>query len=145
MAAGKNRPHWRARLGSGRQPGCNAIPPKGGLRFGSVPERFQCRAIARSTGERYRQPALHGARHCGKHGGHRLAYRMERKALGEKVMIPLPPIRYARAALAALGAAVDKSVSVSIIERGRYLEETKNRTSGEMEPGGPQKIAKHLL
>jgi hypothetical protein len=133
MPASKNRPHWRAPLKIYR-PRVAPKPPTGGFRFGQIPEAARCRATARMTGERCRNPALHGAKHCGKHGGHSLAYRSERKALEGKPMMALPPVRAARRALAELGSTVDKQLSPSIIERGRQVEKTANTISADLPP-----------
>ena len=96
------------------------------MRFGSVPERFRCKATARGTGQRCRQATLQGGVCCRHHGGHALAYKTQRKLLGKCPLLVLPPIRLGRAMLAKLGAGVDKSVSPSILERGKRLLLTIN-------------------
>ena len=96
--------------------------------FGSIPDKFRCVATAKMTGERCRLPALQGTTACAKHGGYLHARRIAQKALGKKPAISLAAARYGRRALAALGAKADKSISDSIIERGRIVERERNRT-----------------
>lgn len=149
MAVSKCRPSWRVAL---HEPtNRNPTPPSGGMRLGAVPDRFRCCATARSTGERCKQPALHGGVCCGKHGGHLHAYKTEQVALGDKPMLSTAAVRYGRVGLAAIGATVDKSVSRSIIQRGLWLERALNGLGDDETPGDLLKLVKpgplrnHLL
>src|SRR5262245_64085063 len=66
---GKNRPSWRAPKIDRK----GFIPPvfvKPVYTQANVPEQFRCQAIARTTGERCKRFALHGAKACAFHGGH---------------------------------------------------------------------------
>jgi hypothetical protein len=68
-----NRPHWRLPMTKGK--GQKAFPGYQS-RFGDGhPNRTQCNAVARTTGQRCRKDALQGAFCCQSHGGHRQAYR----------------------------------------------------------------------
>ena len=135
---GKGRPSWRAALHAPTNR--NPEPPTATWHFGAVPDCYRCKAMARSTGMRCRLPRMRGAPTCAKHGGHVHAYRAERLALGNLPLLTLPPIRGPRRALATLGTTVPKSVSQSIIERGRWLERALNGASNEVEPGTLQKV-----
>lgn len=72
MTSKKNRPSWRVPLVVHRQQAEFRCTPS---RFGDGhPNRRQCQAVARSTGQRCRKDAMQGATTCASHGGHRAAY-----------------------------------------------------------------------
>ena len=70
----KNRPMWRVPMNARGY--ATAKFPGYQSRFGDGhPNRVQCVAMARSTGQRCRKDALRGAPTCNSHGGHWHAYR----------------------------------------------------------------------
>jgi hypothetical protein len=129
-AKSKNRPMWRipqltvstASAADRRFPGYQS-------RFGDGhPNRRQCVAIARSTGQRCRCDALQGASHCQKHGGHRQAAR------ASGVDVTQATLRRARKVLAAIGSGdappgfpPDVALPLSPVERGKAYEAWRNR------------------
>ena len=146
----KNRPNWRFRLGSGREKGCSAVFPGYRSKFGDGhPSRKQCIAKARSTGQRCRHDAVHGASCCHVHGGHRWGLLAEQKRLGfGRVISPAACRSVPRKALAAIGSGetprdLPRSIPlpVSPVERGRLYEAWLNR---RLAPGVWLAITKKL-
>lgn len=121
MAAGKNRPSWRAPLI--RYPKTNPRPPTGGVRFGQLPDQFRCTSVARSTGQRCGCPALSGAKQCRYHGGYRHAVPRERKAVGEGFQ-STAALRQGRKVFAFVGAQ-NPGHNPSIIGRGKVASMLK--------------------
>lgn len=129
-AKSKNRPMWRipqrtastASTVDRRFPGYQS-------RFGDGhPNRRQCVAVARSTGERCKRDPLRGASCCRVHGG----YRQAARASG--VDVTTATLRAVRGALAAIGSGDappdfprDVALPVSPVERGKAYEAWRNR------------------
>ena len=125
-AKSKNRPSWRIPQGHG--PATASF--KGyQSRFGDGhPNRRQCVAIARATGEQCKRDAMRGASCCHKHGGYQWAAR----AAG--VDVTHATLRRSRVALARIGSGdapdgfpVDVALPLSPVARGRLFEAWRNR------------------
>ncbi len=125
-AKSKNRPSWRIPM---RKVTLDSTFPGYQSRFGDGhPNRRQCVAVARATGQRCRLDALHGAACCHKHGGHRWA----RRAAG--VDVTQATLRRPRKAMARIGSGnapdgfpLDVALPLSPIDRGRLFEAWRNR------------------
>ena len=129
----KNRPCWRMRLRNGREPGCDAKFPVPLSHFGDQYHR-QCNARARSTGLRCRKAALAGADRCASHAGHKAAYIAAQRELGNKFISLRSGIATARRGLAKLSTIERYPEATewhpSPVERGRIIEEHRNRRAG---------------
>jgi hypothetical protein len=124
VANGKNRPAWRIAMGHGPK---DATFKGHRSRFGDGhPNRRQCVAKAKSTGQRCRCDALRFASCCRLHGGHQLAYR----AIGSTVS--KAALRKPRVALAAIGSGPMPEglpVALSPVDRGKLIEAWRNRAT----------------
>ena len=139
--SGKNRPHWRARLASGREKGCKAKFLCTPSRFGDGnPNRRRCKVKARSTGLRCKNDCIGGAPACRVHGGHWLGYRAARKELGADRVVSITTGKsVTRKGLARLSTIERYPVGVpyeaSPVERGKRIEEAHNRAWLRGDPG----------
>jgi len=148
MASKNNRPHWRLPR--------HRYPKTGAERLANFGDKRQvtgsaeamgvprCVAIARTTGERCKGPALQGADRCRMHGGHKKAYAAASKAKPGKPLWRSSGLRMGSAALALIGMrgapeGFTAPVSGGPRRRGRAFERYRNAREGfretEDEPG----------
>jgi len=136
-AKSKNRPSWRIPM---RKVSLDSTFPGYQSRFGDGhPNRRQCVAVARRTGERCRHDAMQGAACCRSHGGYKHAAR----AAGVSVTTATP--RHPRQAMARIGSGdapdgfpADVALPLSPVERGRLYEAWRNRA---LSPGEWMQLA----